>query len=74
MKIGQLLELSCLLPGLPDEQRIKGVTKNFKRTTSEAMVGIEFLELPPYLKETIERYLDSFENELNRPFSQFHDT
>ena len=74
LQIGQRIELSCLLPGLPDEQRIKGITKNFKRTTSEAMIGIEFLELPPYLKETIERYLDSFENELNRPFSQFHDT
>jgi CheY-like chemotaxis protein len=69
LQIGQRLELNCLLPGLPDEQRIKGITRNFKRSTKEATIGIEFSELQPYLKETIERYLDSFENDLHRPFS-----
>ena len=70
LKIGQPIELSCLLPGLPDEQKIKGLVRNFKRSGSEALAGIEFVELAPYLKETIERYLDSFENDTQRPFGE----
>jgi len=65
--ISQPIVLNCLLPGLSEEQKISGIVQNFKSSNSEVILGIEFLDLPPFLKETIERYLDSFENIITNP-------
>jgi CheY-like chemotaxis protein len=67
IQIAQPIVLNCVLPGLLKEQKISGVVQNFKRNNNEVILGIEFTELPPSLKETIERYLDSFENILTDP-------
>lgn len=62
IEIGQNIEIHCLLPGLMEEQHIKGVIRNFKRNSQESRVGIEFSSLHTHLKETIDRYLYTDEN------------
>lgn len=59
VNINQQVEVSCLLPGILDEQKIDGVVRNYKRNEGEIQIGIEFIELPSEIKKTVERYLHS---------------
>lgn len=60
--IDQQIELSCLLPGMKEEQRIKGLIRNMKQNSHESKSGIEFFNMHSYLIESINRYLYSIEN------------
>ncbi|MEE4165294.1 MAG: DUF4388 domain-containing protein [Desulfocapsaceae bacterium] len=57
VKIKQAIELRCILPGLTDQQRIRGVIRNLKTNSQEIRMGIEFSELDSQVKETIKHYL-----------------
>jgi len=56
------LQLRCLLPGLKEDQELTAVVKNFRRSTSETRIGLEFVGLQDYLKEVIEKYIYSVES------------
>ena len=57
VKIKQAIELRCILPGLTDQQRICGIIRNIKTNSQEMRMGVEFSDLDPRVKETIEHYL-----------------
>jgi len=56
------IQLRCLLPGLKEDQELTAVVKNFRRSTSETQIGLEFVGLQDYLKEVIEKYIYSVES------------
>ena len=57
VKIKQAIELRCILPGLTDQQRIRGIIRNIKTNSQEMRMGVEFSDLDSRVKETIEHYL-----------------
>ena len=63
--IGDELQLRCLLPGLKEEQEIRGTVRNIKKSKQELRIGIEFRNLQPHLLETISHYLYSIEQLAN---------
>lgn len=54
--------MRCLLPGIKEEQRIKGKVRNMKIDRKETRFGIEFINLLPHLSDTIEKYLYSIDS------------
>ena len=54
--------LRCLLPGIKEEQQINGKVRNLQIDPDEIRIGIEFVNLPPHLADTIGEYLYSIEN------------
>lgn len=56
------IQLRCLLPGLKEDQELTAVVKNFKKSTTETRIGLEFVGLQDYLKEVIEKYVYSVES------------
>ena len=58
------IQLRCLLPGLKEDQELTAVVKNFRRSTTEAKIGLEFAGLQDYLKEVIEKYIYAVESNL----------
>ena len=56
------VELRCLLPGIGEDQLLKGMVRNLKKSAAELRVGIQFMELSEALKETIDNYVFSVEN------------
>lgn len=65
LEIETPIQLKCLLPGLTEDQEISGIIKNYKRSSTETRVGIEFQNLEQYLKDSIERYVYSVESMAN---------
>lgn len=59
--ISNEVQLRCLLPGLKEEQEIRGLVRNIKKSKQELRIGIEFRSLQPHLLETISHYLFSIE-------------
>lgn len=57
VSIRQSIQLRCILPGLTDEQTIPGIIRNIKTNSHEIRLGVEFSNLGPRLKETINHYL-----------------
>lgn len=52
-----ILTLRCLLPGIKEEQIISGRIKNMVFDDMEIRLGIEFIDLPPRVSDTMSRYL-----------------
>lgn len=62
MNIDSTVVLRCLLPGIPEEQKLYGKVKNMKIEHGETRIGIEFDSLQPHLTDTIGKYLYSLDN------------
>lgn len=56
------VSLRCLLPGISEDQLLKGRVRNLKKSAAEIRVGIQFIELSDDLKEAIENYVFSVES------------
>ncbi len=54
--------MRCLLPGIKEEQKIKGKVRNMKIDRKETRLGIEFINLQPHLSDTIGKYLYSIDS------------
>lgn len=55
--IGTKITLSCLLPGLHEKEKLKGVVRNLKKRNSKLAFGIQFADLPGGIRRTIDNYL-----------------
>lgn len=72
--INQPVNISCILPGISEEQRIKGICRNTKTNNQEIRLGIEFEALHSYLQKTISNYLYTIEKtEIFSPPEEFID-
>ncbi len=49
--------LRCLMPGIKEEQKLRGIVRNLAIDTTETNIGIEFENLQPHLADTIGNYL-----------------
>lgn len=56
VNLKQSIELSCILPGLTDEQTLAGTVRNIKTNHREIRIGIEFSNLGDQVKETISHF------------------
>ncbi|MDJ0623947.1 MAG: flagellar brake domain-containing protein [Desulfocapsaceae bacterium] len=56
------VELRCLLPGISENQVLKGKVRNLKKSATELRIGIEFEDLGDDLKEAIDNYVFSVES------------
>ena len=63
LDIDSALKLSFKLPGAEQNQILTGKVKNIQKTTTEIRFGIEFIGLPNHLKEAIDSYVQTLENE-----------
>ena len=63
LDIDSSLKLSFKLPGAEQNQILTGKVKNIQKTTTEIRFGIEFIGLPNHLKESIDNYVQTLENE-----------
>lgn len=61
LDINTTVQLRCLLPGLKKDQELTGIVKNFKMSSADAGIGLEFSGLQDYLREVIEKYVYSVE-------------
>jgi c-di-GMP-binding flagellar brake protein YcgR/CheY-like chemotaxis protein len=57
VSIRQSIQLRCILPGLTEEQTISGIIRNIKTNSHEIRLGVEFANLGPHVRETINHYL-----------------
>jgi CheY-like chemotaxis protein/c-di-GMP-binding flagellar brake protein YcgR len=55
------LTLRCLMPGIKEEQKLRGIIRNLVIDTNETRVGIEFENLQPHLADTVGNYLFAIE-------------
>lgn len=65
LDINATVQLRCLLPGLKEDQELTGTVKNFKMSSADVRIGLEFSGLQDYLREAIEKYVYSVENITN---------
>ncbi len=63
LDIDSIIKLSFKLPGADQSQIIKGNVKNLHKTTTELRIGLEFIDLQSHLKDAIDEYVQSLENE-----------
>ena len=56
------VELRCLLPGISENQLIRGKVRNLKKSATELRIGIQFEDLGDDLKEAIDNYVFSVES------------
>lgn len=63
LDIDSNIKLSFKLPGSDQNQIINGNVKNLHKTTTELRIGLEFVGLQSNLKDAIDEYVQSLENE-----------
>lgn len=62
VSLEEKVRLRCLLPGIKDDQKIEGVVKNIQKSQEQTSIGLEFIDLPDYLRQAIDTYLYSVDN------------
>ncbi len=60
--IGDLVTISCLLPGLDEREPVAGIIRNLKKNSDQLRLGIQFENPSEKVKGAIENYLNILQN------------